>query len=149
MTAPERYSGFTLTELMVAVVVLSLLTLMGWPQVQRVVASQRTSSAATIVAVDLEQAFTLASRQRRPVVLSCDCPNRRYQIADAATGAIYLARSMNDSAEVRIDSLAFSASPITVYPRGMASAPVTVTVQGGASNHQIALTTAGIVRITQ
>ena len=149
MTSTQRHAGFTLTEMMIAVVVLSLLTLMGWPQVQRVIASQRTSSAATIVAVDLEQAFTLASRQRRPVVLSCDCPNRRYQVADASTGAVYLSRSMGDSAEVRIDGMAFSASPITVYPRGMASAPVTVTVQGGASSHQIALTTAGIVRITQ
>lgn len=147
MTNPR--SGMTLVETVMVVVMVGLLTLVGLPPVRQAIQSDRARRAATVVALDLEQAFTLASRQRRPVTLACDCANARYTIADQSAGTVYLRRSFAGDADFRLSALTFSASPITIYPRGVASAPVTVTVAAGPSSHQITLTTAGVVRITQ
>lgn len=141
--------GFSLIELLIAVVVLGVMTAISMPHIQRVIASKRVSSATTVVALDLEQAFTLASRQRRPVVLSCDCANRIYSITDAASGQVYLVRNLGADAAMQVDTLGFSTPSVTVYPRGTSSAPMQVTLQGAGASHRIAMTSAGIVRVVE
>lgn len=143
---PNRH-GMTLVETLTVVVVVGLLTLVGLPPVRRAIESDRARRAATVLALDIEQALTLASRQRRPVTLSCDCANARYQIADQGAGTVYLRRSFDS--DLRLGSLAFSTSSITIYPRGIASAPLTATITAGNSTHEVTLTTAGLVRITR
>ena len=123
------------------------MTAISMPHVQRVIASKRVTSAATVVAIDLEQAFTLASRQRRPDVLACDCPARTYTITDAASGRVYLSRNLGADAALQVDTLSFSTPSVTVYPRGTSSTPMQVTLRGAGSSHRIAMTTAGIVRV--
>ncbi len=142
-----RRQGFSLIELLIAVVVLGVMTAISMPHVQRVIASKRVTSAATVVAIDLEQAFTLASRQRRPVILACDCAARTYTITDAASGRVYLSRNLGADAALQVDTLNFSTPSVTVYPRGTSSTPMQVTLRGAGSSHRIAMTTAGIVRV--
>ena len=108
-----RRRGFSLIELLIAVVVLGVMTAISMPHVQRVIASKRVTSAATVVAIDLEQAFTLASRQRRPVVLACDCAARTYTITDAASGRVYLSRNLGADAALQVDTLNFSTPSVT------------------------------------
>lgn len=141
--------GMTLVESLTVVVMVGLLTLAGLPPVRKAIESNRARRAATIVALDLEQAFTLASRQRRPVRLSCDCSNARYTITDQSAGTVYVQRSFAGDSDFRLGALTFSTASVTIYPRGVASEPLTVTVAAGASTHQITVTTAGVVRITQ
>ena len=54
------------------------------PSSGQAVRSSRVDRAAGIVALTLERSFTLASRQRRPVTVSCDCVNQAIEIRDLA-----------------------------------------------------------------
>ncbi len=91
---PGNRSGFTMIELALALTVIAIMTAMMIPRLGRVMNSTRVNRTATIVASDLEQAFTLAGRFRKPMRITCDCPNSIYTIADRSDGTLRLTRRL-------------------------------------------------------
>ena len=151
MLSPRRPArpaiGFTIIELLIAVTVFGIMVAIAMPRISRATAIWSTRRIAGVVANDLESAFSLASRQRRPVRLSCDCANGRYTITDRATGGLLLQRALGAGSGYNMTSLEFSTPTVDVFPAGFASAALTVTISGGARTAQIALSTAGQVRV--
>jgi prepilin-type N-terminal cleavage/methylation domain-containing protein len=63
----RRYRrGFTAIELIIVIVMISVMTAFGYPRIAREIRRSRAIQAATIVAADVEVAFSLAGRERRP-----------------------------------------------------------------------------------
>ena len=111
------------------------------------VPSSRVDRAAGLVALTLERSFTLASRQRRPVTVTCDCVNQALEIRDEATGTLYQRRAFGPDTEFQLDSLIMSEASVTVSPSGVATLPLTVTIAAGPANRQITMSSAGLVRV--
>jgi hypothetical protein len=109
------------------------------PALQR---SQVNRATAT-VAADLESAFSMAARQRRPIRITC-CTAAGYTVADRAGGTVRLQRSLTDFG---VTTLTFSASPVDIFPSGVASSADTVTIGAAGYTRQIVMTSAGLVRI--
>ena len=139
--------GYTLVEVAFVFAIIGILTLMTFPRIRRVMESNRTSRAAATVAGDLERAFTLAARYRKPMRLACVCGSGTYTIADLTGGTVRLSRNLRNNGDLGSMTLAFSATPVDIYPSGVSTAPVTVTITSGISTRTIILTTAGQVRI--
>jgi Tfp pilus assembly protein FimT len=133
--------------LILTVVVLSLMTLVGMPRVNTFMTHLRVQRASALVAADLEQAFALAGRQRRPVRITCACASQTYTVADRSSGTTQLTRALGADADYKLTTLTFSATPVDVFPSGVTSAPLTVTIGAGGYTRQITLTSAGQVRI--
>jgi hypothetical protein len=81
------------------------------------------------------------------VRLSCACDSVRYRIVDRAGGTVRLSRMLSGDTEFGVTGLAFSTSPLDIFPSGVASAPLTVTISAGGYARQVSMTTAGQVRI--
>jgi len=141
--------GMTMVEVFVVLVILSILMLASIPRIGQAFRSTRVDRAAGLVALILEHSFTLASRQRRPVTVSCDCINQAIEIRDLATDALYQRRAFGPDTEYQIDSLLLSESSVTVSPTGVATLPLTVTIAAGAANRQITMSSAGLVRVVR
>jgi prepilin-type N-terminal cleavage/methylation domain-containing protein len=141
--------GMTMLEVIVVVVIISILVLTSIPRIGQAVRSSRVDRAAGLVALTLERSFTLASRQRRPVTVSCDCANQAIEIRDLLTDSLYQRRAFGPSTEYQLDSLTLSVGSVTVYPTGVATSPLTVMVAAGTSNRQITLSSAGLVRVVR
>ena len=94
---PGNRSGFTMIELALTLTVIAIMTAMMIPRFGRVMNSTRVNRTASIVAADMEQAFTLAGRYRKPMRISCDCPNSIYTIADRTGGTVRLSRRLRDA----------------------------------------------------
>ena len=127
-----------------------ILLLIALPRMNRGLTSSRVDRAATIVALTLERAFTLASRQRRPVVVACDCPNRALEVRDLTSGDVYLRRALGPETEFEVDSLTLSEATVQVSPHGVAyvsSPPFTVRIATGAAHRDITMSSAGQVRV--
>jgi len=141
--------GMTMVELLMVIVVLGILLLSTMPRLGSAVRSSRVDRAAGIVALTLERSFTLASRQRRPVTVSCDCVNQIIEIRDLLTDSLYQLRALGPSSEYQLDTLQLSVGSVTVYPTGVATSPLTVRIAAGPSNRQVTLSTAGLVRVVR
>jgi prepilin-type N-terminal cleavage/methylation domain-containing protein len=137
--------GFSLPEAMQVVVVLGLLAAITGPPVARQLRSHRVGQAANVVAGDLELAFSMAARQRKPMRVAVT--GTTYTIADRAGGTVRFQRQLGADSEYRLQSVTFSASPVDVFPSGVASSADTVTLTSGNAIRRIVMTPAGQVRI--
>jgi type II secretory pathway pseudopilin PulG len=134
-------------ELMLTVSVLGLLMLISLPRIGTILTHSRVNRSAGVVAADLERAFALAGRQRKPVRLSCLCDSLGYRVVDRAGGTVRLTRLLGEYDESGVTGIAFSTTPVDIFPSGVASAPLTVTISAGGYARQVTMTSAGLVRI--
>lgn len=139
--------GFTLVEMAFAFAIIGLLTLITLPRIQRVRQASQTRQAAATVAGDLERAFTIAARYRKPMRLACVCGSGTYTVADLTGGTVRLSRNLRNNGDLGTMTLAFSVTPVNIYPSGVSTSALTVTITSGISTRTIILTTAGQVRI--
>jgi len=141
-------SGFTMIETLIVLVVLGVAVAMLIPQVRTAADSWRSRQAAGLIANDLETAFSLASRERKPVRLTCFCDQMRYVVTDRSSGAVLLERKLGLTSEYGMYAMTFSVNPIDIFPPGSSSSGVTVTIRARTGRtHTITLSQAGFVRV--
>jgi prepilin-type N-terminal cleavage/methylation domain-containing protein len=140
-------SGYGLIEVSLALIVLGLVALIGVPGIGRRKAHTRVDRVTALVAADLEKAFAIAIRQRKPVRLACTCASGRYQVTDQSDGMLHLSRDLNAPGEFGVTSLSFSTSRVDILPSGIASSPDTVTISAAGYARRIVMTTEGKVTI--
>jgi prepilin-type N-terminal cleavage/methylation domain-containing protein len=139
--------GFTMIELALTIMLIAIMTAMMVPKIGRIIQATRINREIAIVVQDLEQAFTIAARSRKPMRLSCTCGTQTYTIADRTGGTVRLSRKLGADADLGTLTLTFSASPVDIFPSGVATAPDTVRITSGTSTRAVVLTTGGQVRI--
>jgi prepilin-type N-terminal cleavage/methylation domain-containing protein len=144
--SPSR-SGFGLIEVSLALIVLGVLALVGMSRVMQNIARHRIDLATTLVASDLENAFASAHREGKPIRLVCSCDSGRYQLTDRSGRTVRLTRELTADTSYAVGSLAFSATPVDIFPSMAASSADTVTISTGGYARQIVMTTSGEVRI--
>jgi type II secretory pathway pseudopilin PulG len=137
-------------ELALTLTVLAIMAAMMVPKIGRVMQATRVNRQTAIIAADLEQAFTLAARFRRPMRISCDCANATYTVADRTGGTVRLNRMLGGDDDLGTLTLAFEAPVagiVDVFPSGVSTAALQVRITSGASTRAVTLSTAGHVRI--
>ena len=134
-------------ELALTLTLIAIMTAMMVPKIGRIMQATRINREIAIVVQDLEQAFTIAARHRKPMRLSCTCGTQTYTIADRTGGTVRLSRKLGADADLGTLTLTFSASPVDIFPSGVATAPDTVRITSGTSTRAVVLTTGGQVRI--
>ena len=141
--------GFTIMELLVVVGIIGILAAMAGPAMSRIVRHQRANRAAMVIAADLQNAFAVAARQREPVRIQADATTRSYQFIDRKSGNILRIRTFyGDTSEYRLTELVFNPTTIDVFPSGISSSAVTVTLANGDYGKTITASTAGFIRVS-
>jgi Tfp pilus assembly protein FimT len=143
---PRR--GFTVAELLLLVVVVGLLAVVAGPRTVAVLQRAGLQQAASVVANDLEQAVSLAARQRRPVRIACDCVAGTYTLVDRTTGAVLFRRDIvGTSAGYGVGALAFSPAQVEVFPSGVTTGALTVTLSSSGGSRRVIMSAGGLVRV--
>ena len=102
-----------------------------------------------VITADLQNAFAVAARQREPVRIQADANSRSYQFIDRKSGSALRIRTFyGDTSEYRLSSLVFNPTTIDVFPSGISSAPVTISLANGDYSKQITASTAGFIRVS-
>ncbi len=138
-------------EMIVVIVFVGILAAMAAPKVGQMVARSKVNQAAGVVAADLEQAVTLAGRRRRPMVISIEAAGR-YIVRDRATSpadTVRLRRDLAVRSDAGVTTLTFAPATVTIFPTGLVSSQLTVTLTGRGNTRVVRLSAAGQVRITQ
>jgi prepilin-type N-terminal cleavage/methylation domain-containing protein len=142
-------AGFTLIETLVVVMLAGIILGMATPAVGRMLVQVRIERAATVVASDMRMAASIAALQRRPVRIEVSAEDRAYEVRDHLNGTVYVRRSFAGAdPELQLSSLATTATQIVVFPNGLSSGDVSLTVRLAGDQRQIVRTRAGHVRVT-
>lgn len=142
----DRRVGFTLIELIMVMSILALAMGMAAPRIASSIQHNRVNRAVTLVAADLQSAFSVAGRQRKPVRVSLNTSTKTYTIADRATGATIRSRVLGPTSEYKLASVTFSPPQIEIFPNGVSTAALTVTLSSGDYSRQVTASTSGFVR---
>ncbi|MBI2408547.1 MAG: type II secretion system protein [Gemmatimonadetes bacterium] len=138
--------GFTAIEMVIAMVIIGLMASAIMPRISRIVAEERIRKLQAAVATDFELAFALASRERKPVTVTYSTSTQVLAITDRATSTVLKTRYLGQNQSSSTTAVTFSPSGgITIFPAGLATAAVTVTVSNGNFTRTVMVTRAGQV----
>lgn len=140
-------AGFSLIEMLVTVAMLAIMIGMAAPEVSKDISQSRVSRAAQVVAGDLEQALSLAGRQRRPVRVVVDGSAKEIQLIDRVSGQLISRRQLGDLSEYKLYSVSGSPSTVDLLPHGVATAPTVVILSAGGYSRRVTMTRGGHVRV--
>lgn len=133
--------------MLVGVSMLALMAGMAAPKVSRQITHARVNGAAQVVAGDLENALSLAGRQRRPIRVVVDGSAKEVRLLDRLSGEIISRRALGSAGDYKLASVAGSPATVDILPHGVASASTVVTLSGGSYSRQVRMTRAGLVRV--
>ena len=136
-----RTRGFTLIELMVALVVVGMLMGLAVPGFFESTARARLQGAINELAIDLQYARSQAVRERAPVTLTVAASGARYTIANATSTlkAVTLPTGVTLTADASVSYDAL---------RGMAPATVfNAAVTGASGNLRVSTNAVGRVQV--
>lgn len=139
--------GYTMIELALVISIAGLIAAIALPTFARGLRGSRASAAATVVQADLELAFSYAARQRRPVRVNWNAASMTYTVADRSTGTVFVTRRLGSTGDYTLSEVSFSANPVDIFPGGVASGALTITLTGGSSTRTVMMTRAGLVRL--
>ena len=118
----RRRSGFTFIEILVVFIVFSAVMAISVRSVGDTLRRDRVAKVSAIVGTDIEQAFSIAARQRLPVRMLIDRTNKTLTIVDRNTPTlIYKTRSFARTGEYALDSLWSNRDTIDIMPNGLAT----------------------------
>jgi Tfp pilus assembly protein FimT len=141
--------GFTVAELLIALVLLSVATGIAMPKVTEAMRTARVDRASRAVALDLEQALGFAARQRSPVRIEQPEGTRQIVVMDVADETVYATTNLGDDSNVGIsvETLTLDPTSVNVFPTGQTSAALTVTLEFGDHTRTVTMSQAGQIRV--
>lgn len=137
--------GFTLVEIMLVVVIAGVLLGISGTSIGKQVRRDRVNRSAGVVQGILQEASTIAVRQRAPVKILLLGDTLRITLR--SSGAVLKQRNFGPTFDLN-STLSFNPSGgVTIFPNGRANADLIVTVSGSNLTKTVTRTATGIVRL--
>jgi prepilin-type N-terminal cleavage/methylation domain-containing protein len=143
------HPGFTILEVVIVMSIMAVTAAIALPRVADAIRHNRVNRAAMIVEGDLRTAFSVAGRQRAPVRLSLNTSTLTYTIADRLSGTTIRSRALGSTSEYKLSGISFSPAQIDIFPSGVSSGALTVTLTSGDYSQQVTASSVGFVRSAQ
>jgi prepilin-type N-terminal cleavage/methylation domain-containing protein len=140
--------GFSLVEMLITVGMLAIVVGMAAPRVSKDISHARVNGAAQVVAADLEQALSLAGRQRRPVRVVIDGAAKEIQLLDRVSGQLISRRALGDVSEYKLYSVSGAPATVDLLPQGVVTASTIVTLSAAGYSRTVTMTRGGHVRVS-
>jgi prepilin-type N-terminal cleavage/methylation domain-containing protein len=142
-------SGFTLLEAMMVVIIMGMLAAVSYKQINVTIADQRVSRAAIEVSNQMQAAFALSMRDRKPMQITFDTAKVQFKIADRA-GNVFRVTGLAGF-NITSSNVTLSRATLEVYPVGLAQDSLSVTLTSSANGktftRRVRMTRGGLVQV--
>jgi len=124
-----------------------IVTTMSIGKVHTLLSQQRVVHAATAVQNDLEAAFQIAGRNRKPVQIAYDAGKQRFTVGERGGAAMYYRRTNLGSDAYGFTSVTVSRSPVAVFPNGLAEDTLLITFSSNGITKKLRMSRTGMVQV--
>ncbi len=133
-------------EVLVAITIVGVVGALSLPKMTAVGNQNRVLRAAQALEIEAQQAYALAARNRAPITLRWNSGVSEFQITNLANTTIYRRRAITGFGLLASE---VSASPtvFTVYPTGLATDSLIITILRRPYSRSVHVSRAGLVRI--
>ncbi len=143
-------AGFTIFEAILVILIIFVLVASLLPQVGLTLGHARVNRTANVIAADFLLSQSLAARQHMPVVIAVNSATLTLTISQPPpTNTVLRTYAFDINSDFKLGALSATPASVQVMPNGTANATMLITVGGTDYFHQVRLTKAGQVRITQ
>jgi Tfp pilus assembly protein FimT len=135
-------------ELLVVLMLGGVMATLSIGKVHKLMTQQRVVHAATAIQNDLEAAFQIAGRNRKPVQIVWTPGAQQFSIMDRSGSMFY--RKINLSQQAYgFDANTVTASQLrtTVFPNGLAESDLLITISSNGVTKRLHMSRAGLVNI--
>jgi prepilin-type N-terminal cleavage/methylation domain-containing protein len=146
--------GFSLLELMVVLVLIGIVTATAGVRVGAMMTQQRVTRAAGMIQSDMELAFALAGRNRKPMRLTwtANASQMTFRVTDRTGAIVYKSTDFKSSSfGLSLGQVTASSNLVEVYPNGFASdtlaIQISVTRNSQPYTKRIRMSRAGLVKV--
>ena len=143
--------GFTLIELMMVIVIAGLTLGIGVTGLANAQYRIRADRAAAVLSDDIQSAFALVGRDRKPVRVVWDASKTRFLLTDRSGTNLFRIRPLGLETEYKLSSssIVVSDTAFEIYPPGLAESALTITItNGNAPPRTLVISRAGLVTIS-
>jgi prepilin-type N-terminal cleavage/methylation domain-containing protein len=147
--AATRRRGFTLLELLVVMSIIVLLSGISMVKAGKVITQTKVQRAAQKLQTDVQQAFAIAGRNRKPVMLRWSSSLLELQVTDRAQTTVYRRSGVGAQAGLGLTAADVTVYPtaLTVFPNGLAADTMYIRLSKNGYTKILRVSRAGIVRL--
>jgi len=153
----SRRRGFTMLELLVTVTLIGVISMMAFGRTSSMMTQWRVARAAQAYAEELQAAFAIVGRDRKPVRVILVKTNTttikrvELQITNRDGSVVYRTRNLGPESAYRLDLGDISSSkgtdPLVIFPPGLAADTLTVTFTRQGKFRRVRLLRGGLVQV--
>lgn len=149
MRLKAKRPGVTMIELLFVLLIMGIAGTMAAPRFAGSSHSVKANGAAAVIQTDLRRAFSEATKNRRPVRITFVNASQRYTVTDRQSGAVIWTRHLGGAtAEYAVRTLVAAPVTVDIFPNGISSAALVVTITVITQTRRVSMTRVGNVRIT-
>ena len=141
--------AFSMLELLIVISMISVLTMMAFGRTTSMLAGWRVSRAAQAYGEELQSAFAIVGRDRKPVRITFDQSKMELKITNRAGTVTYRRRSFGKDTEYKLypGNLTPSATTLEVYPPGLAADSLSIVFSRNGKFRRVRMLRGGLVQI--
>jgi prepilin-type N-terminal cleavage/methylation domain-containing protein len=144
-----RRRGFSLIELLIVVSLMGVIGMMSMRRVSGMITQWRVARAAQAYAEELQSAFAMVGRDRKPVRILLNMTTLEVSLINRDSSVTYRKRPLGRSSEYRLERADVSASTtdLIIFPPGLAADTLTVTFSRQGKFRRVRLLRGGLVQV--
>jgi type II secretory pathway pseudopilin PulG len=155
-SARRPRAGYTIVELLVVTSVLTVVTVISAGRIADYMSDRNAAAAAAVMQGDLQHAFTIAARNRRPLRVSFSVADTALHITNRENTVTYVRRGfgvgsgfMLRPSDVTFCTHTCTSAAIDVFPNGWASDTLNVTVGREGHARGLRMSRSGLVVVAR
>lgn len=143
--------GFTLIELLIVTGIIGIIATLSAGRMSRQITAWRVNAAAQAFQNDLQSAFALVGRNRKPLVVTMDTAKMQLRLMSRAGADTFRLRAFGASSTYRLTGSNMTVYPVTltleIYPPGLASDSLSILIKKDGVARRIRMLRGGLVQI--